>query len=77
MTEPHAQSAPLDGEWLICTDPDNKGRDEQWYTEIKKDAVTAKSYKIIQHMPSTCTGCTYYETCKGVACVGETRHQFL
>jgi len=25
-------------------------------------------------MPSICTGGTYYETCKGVACIGETRH---
>jgi transposase len=37
-------------------------------------SITAKPDKVVQHMPATCTGCTYYETCKGVACIGETRH---
>jgi len=28
----------------------------------------------IKHMPSVCEGCPHYDSCKGTACVSETRH---
>lgn len=29
--------------------------------------------EIVSHMPSACTGCPYYEECRGKSCVAETR----
>ena len=29
--------------------------------------------EVKQHMPSACTGCPYYEKCKGIACIAERR----
>ena len=39
----------LDGQWLIAIDPENRGRDEEWWTAPREDASTTRVPWIIQH----------------------------
>ena len=39
---------PLDGRWLIATDPDNAGRDEQWFAAPRPEAKETRVPWIIQ-----------------------------
>lgn len=37
-------------------------------------SVIANPDETVKYMPSECTSCPYYDSCKGMACIGETRH---
>ena len=39
---------PLDGQWLLATDPRNVGRDEKWYAAPRPDAKLTKVPWLIQ-----------------------------
>ena len=60
MINHYTKTLPLDGKWLICIDPDNIGRENQWHVKIPSGAVTATVPGVIQDSFSGYHGLAWY-----------------
>jgi hypothetical protein len=50
----------LNGEWRLATDPENRGREERWFTSIRDEAIAAAVPGVIQQVCPEYQGVVWY-----------------
>ena len=56
----HYPVSRLDGEWMLAIDPENQGREQEWFREAQADAQPAPVPGIVQQVFPTFHGVAWY-----------------